>query len=217
MKRRTLTALIAALILPLFAAAVALGAVSDRPDNLNQVPAAIVNLDEGVTMEVDGEQQEVPFGRLIAAELIAPTDTQAQADTLQWELVGESHAQEGLDDGSYYAVITIPANFSKQLATIGTENAEQATITVQSNEASSQVMGRVSKAIARAVAAQVGEELTNQMLDQIYLGFEQVATGLDEAADGAGQLRDGAGALAEGTDQAAAGANQLAANLPRLA
>lgn len=217
MKRRTLTALIAALILPLFAAAVAIGAVSDRPENINQVPAAIVNFDEGTEMEINGKTQFVPFGRLISAELVAPTDAEAKRDTLKWELVSEKRATKGLADGEYYAVVTIPADFSKQVATLGTKDAQIARISVQSNDASSALMGRLSRAIARAVAAEVGEELTAQLLEQIYLGFDEVAAGLDEAASGAGELEAGAGELADGTHQAADGANQLAGNLPRLA
>lgn len=217
MKRRTLTALVAALILPLFAAAVAIGAVSNRPENINQVPAAIVNFDEGTEMEVDGKTQFVPFGRLIAAELVAPSDEEAKRDTLKWELVSEQRASDGLADGDYYAVVTIPAEFSRTLATIGTKDAEIARISVQSNDASSALMGRLSRAIARAVAAQVGEELTEQLLEQIYLGFDDVAAGLDEAASGASELEGGAGELAAGTHAAADGADQLAGNLPRLA
>lgn len=224
MKRRTLVALVSAIILPMLASLILVTGLADRPERLNQLPAAIVNLDEGTTMTVDGKEQFVPFGRLVAAELVSPTGAQEQQDNLRWELMGTDKAQAGLQNGDYYAVVTIPATFSATLATIGTAEAKPAVLSVQSNDSSSAVMGRISQAVARAASARVSNEMTTTLLDQIYLGFDQMGQGLDEAKDGSAQLadgadqlmggtsaaRDGAGKLADGTGKLAAGAGQLA-------
>ncbi len=217
MKRRTLVALISAIVLPMLASLILVTGLADRPERLNQLPAAIVNLDEGTTMTVDGKEQFVPFGRLVAAELVSPTGAQEQQDNLDWELIGADKAKEGLQNGDYYAVLTIPATFSSTLATIGTADAKPAVISVQSNDSASAVMGRISQAVARAATARVSDELTNTLLDQIYLGFDQMGEGLDKAADGSARLSDGAGQLADGSSAARDGAGQLAEGTGKLA
>ncbi|OKL54468.1 hypothetical protein BSZ39_03985 [Bowdeniella nasicola] len=217
MKRRTLIALIAAMVLPLLASIMAIGSLSGRADRLPNVPAAVVNHDSGTLMEIEGKKQQVPLGRLIAAELLDPKDEQLRADTLNWKLESEKDAQAGLKSGKYYAVITIPEKFSENLASLGTPKATPAVIDVRSNDATSSLMGPVSNAIARAVASQVGEGMTKKLLEGIYLGFNQLGEGLDKAAGGAKELADGSGKLADGTGQSAAGARTLADNMPALA
>ncbi|MDO5700272.1 MAG: YhgE/Pip domain-containing protein [Bowdeniella nasicola] len=217
MKRRTLTAIVAAIVLPLLASLMSIGAFAQREDRLPEVPAAVVNEDEGALMELDGKEQEVPLGRLIAAELVDPSTAEGREGSLDWQLVDADRASHGLASGEFYAVVTIPAEFSENLTTIGTPEATQARISVQSNAASSELITRVSEAIARAVAQLVGAEFTEQLLDGIYVGFDELGDGLDTAADGAADLTDGAQALSAGSHEGASGAQQLADNLPRLA
>ena len=216
MKRRTFIALIAAMILPLLTSLMAVGAVAGRTDRIDHVPAAVVSLDEGTTMEVDGKEQQVPLGRLIAADLVSPVDESVR-DTFEWKLVDADAAREGLADGTYYAVVTIPAEFSRNLATMGSPKATPAVINVESNQATSEVLGRVSSSIARAVANHVGEGMTEKLLEGIYLGFGQLGDGLDEAAEGADKLADGTGQAADGARQSADGSRELADNMPALA
>lgn len=49
-------ALIVVVLLPLLIAGVGMWALKDRVDRLDDVPAAVVNLDEGATMTVDGKE-----------------------------------------------------------------------------------------------------------------------------------------------------------------
>ncbi len=64
--------------------------------------AAIVNLDEPVT--IDG--QMTPLGRQLAAGLVEGSDD--LDSNLTWVISNKDDAADGLADGSYQAVITIP-------------------------------------------------------------------------------------------------------------
>lgn len=122
--------LIVVLLLPLLVAAVGMWALSGRVDRIDEVPAAVVNLDEGTTMEVDGEEQMVPFGRLLAGGLTQPGTVEGQEAPemtgFDWRLTDAEDARQGLRDGTYAAVVTIPADFSDKVGTLGTPDAVQA-------------------------------------------------------------------------------------------
>ncbi len=97
------------LLLPLLVVGVGMWALTGRLDNLDQVPAAVVNLDEGTVMEVDGEEQTVPpLGRSLAGALTQPdtasSDDDATSDDassvldgagFDWQLTTEDDAEAG--------------------------------------------------------------------------------------------------------------------------
>ena len=76
-------------------------------DRLDRVQAAIVNNDEGVTLN----KQFVPLGRQLAGGLVKGEDG---VDNFDWVLTDDADAKSGLAPGTYAAVVTIPKDFSKQ-------------------------------------------------------------------------------------------------------
>ncbi|MDO5662273.1 MAG: YhgE/Pip family protein, partial [Brachybacterium sp.] len=216
------------LLMPLVATMIGMWALQDRAEALDEVPAALVNLDEGATIEVDGEEQTVPFGRLLAGALTQPgtADDSEDLETtgFDWQLTDEESAAEGLRDGSYAAVIVIPEDFSEKLTTIGTPEAEQARIEVTTNDASGIINALVGEAVAQAASANIGDEMAQQYLSELYLGFNDISDSFAEAADGAGELAggqreltDGIGSTARGAEDLADGADELAGGQRQLA
>ncbi|WIK65035.1 YhgE/Pip domain-containing protein [Gleimia hominis] len=214
MRPRDWRALVAVLLLPILASALTLWAVGTRTDNFDQVQAAIVNLDKGAKMQVDGEEKTVPLGRQLTAGLMYP-QKEVQGN-LDWNLVPEKDAEQGLKDGTYSAVITIPKDFSKNIATIGTADATPGLITVTSNDASSPIMGIIGKQISETAAKTFGEALTKNVLDEVYLGFNQMHDQLNTAAEGADKLNDGSHKLAGGIHGLDQGSKKLAGGAGQL-
>ena len=217
--------LIVVLLLPVLVAAIGLWALAGRVDRVDNVPAAVVNLDEGAEMEVDGKTQTVPFGRMLAGGLTQP-DTAAQSENsdgevqetgFDWQLTDEDSATEGLRSGRYAAVVVIPKDFSKNVASIGTTDAARAQIDVTTNDASGMMNSLVGQAVAQAAAANMGTTLTEQYLSQIYVGFDDLKDGFQDAADGASELSDGNAQLADGTKELADGTGELADGSEQLA
>ena len=93
------------LVLPLAAATVLVWATTGRPQNLDRIPVAIVNNDQIIQ-----QPQPMAAGRALAAALTEPSSDQTNLD---WTLANPDDAATGLEDGDYYAVLTIPKDFSK--------------------------------------------------------------------------------------------------------
>ena len=207
--------LIVVLVLPLLVAALGMWALSGRVDRLDAVPAAVVNLDEGAEVtDADGETQTVPFGRLLAGSLTQPGTVEGQdapeTTGFDWQLTSQEDAEEGLKDGSYSAVVVIPKDFSKHLATLGTPEASRAILEVTTNDASGQINALVGTAVAEASANTMGGQMAEQYLDQLYVGFNDLGDGFSDAADGAEELAGGTSELADGTEELAGGTRTLA-------
>lgn len=205
-------------LLPIMVLGLLLAALWNPQDRLDQVPAAIVNLDEPV--EVQG--QTVPLGRQLASGLVSGGETAdgakaarpaEDATNFDWTITDEESAADGLANGTYAAVVTIPEDFSAAATSYGDDDpseARQATIDVSTPPG-----GRVADdALARVVAATatsvMSSTLTETYVDNVLVGFNDLSDGIGEAQDGATQLADGAGDAADGADQLADGAGKLA-------
>lgn len=220
-------ALVVVLLLPLLVAGVGLWGLKDRAEALDRVPAAVVNLDKGAEITVDGKKQKVPFGRLLSGALTHPeTMKESSTDTagFDWQLTTREDAMSGLKNGTYSAVVVIPKDFSSHLATMGTKKASRAKVEVTTNDASGLLDSAIGNAIAQAVTQKFNSSMTEQYLDGIYVGFNDLHKGYQDAADGASSLAEGAGDLdtgatdlAEGTDQLSGGATELAGGTHELA
>ncbi|WP_374999545.1 YhgE/Pip family protein [Aeromicrobium sp. CTD01-1L150] len=213
--RLTRVAIIAVLTVPLFYGGLYVWANLNPTDRLDNVQAAIVNDDEMIEVEgADGEAEPVAVGRLLAANLIGDDSKQ----NYDWVLTDATDAQQGLADGDYKAVLTIPENLSAAAtSTDDPEKAIQGELDLKTNDAVNYVNGTVARSILQAAKEALNAQVTETYLDNIYLSFSDIKMALDEAADGAGELADGIAQLAEGAGELADGAGQLDAGANELA
>lgn len=209
---RTLLALV---LVPVLIAGGFLWGTWNAGDRLRQVEAAVVNLDEGVTLD----DQFIPLGRQLSAALV---DTEKQQN-FSWVLADEAHAWPGLASGRYAAVVVIPKNFSEAATSYGNEDpatAEQATIDVHTSPVAGVADGWLGNVLASAASRTLNETLTKAYLDRIYIGFNDTGKQFQTVADAAGKLADGleqlddnGPALVAGTRQVQTGAGALASGL----
>ena len=202
------------LLLPMLFGALVLWSMSDRYERADQVPAAVVNLDKPVTMGKGDAAQVIAAGRLLAAGLTSPSDT--DDSSLGWELTDATKASRGLRDGDYYAVVTIPRGFSRTLSEITGDSPARAGITLQTNDASSAVIGEASKQVAEVAAARLGRRVTSTYLQGLNEQTGKLKDQLTGAADGAGRLAEGTTKLDDGARQLGGGAASLADGLDEL-
>jgi putative membrane protein len=200
-------AVAAVVLLPLLALGILLASLWDPIDRLDTVQAAIVNDDEPV--EVDG--QTVPLGRQLTAGLVGGAeDSDVNYD---WNITDAEHAADGLADGTYAAVVTIPEGFSAAATSFGSDDpsdARQATIDISTPPGGRVVDDALARIVATTATSVMGSSLTETYVDNVLIGFDQLSDGIGQAADGAHQLADGAEQSADGADQLADGADQLA-------
>ncbi|PRX46707.1 putative membrane protein [Prauserella shujinwangii] len=199
---------VAALIaVPLLYASLYLYANHDPYGRLGELPAAVVTEDAGAAGP-GGERRDL--GREIAGELVS-------SGGFDWHEVSRGAADEGVRDGTYAFVITIPRDFSAALLSSGELDPRRATITLTTNDAnnylSHTIANQVTDQVRDTIARRVGDEAANRFL----LGFSTLHGRTKEAADGAARLADGAGTLVDGQRRLASGARELAEGSTRLA
>lgn len=215
MKRPSMNpALVAVVLLPMLFAALALWSLGDRVDRLDALPAAVVNLDEPVQTGQGKDRQTVAAGRLLAAGLTEPAP--AQDHPLSWQLTAPEDAAEGLREGDYHAVITIPESFSATVAGLTRNDPETARITVRSNDADGALVGAVSDQVGDVAAAELNQRITATFLEGIYARTGELKESLGRAEEGADRLADGAHRLGQGTVRLGDGAGALAGGLTTL-
>ncbi|MFB8385514.1 YhgE/Pip family protein [Microbacterium sp. NPDC055910] len=197
--------LLGVLLLPVIIGGILVAALYNPVERLDGLQAAVVNEDQAVTID----DQLVPLGRQLTAGLVEGSDD--QPSNLSWTISNADDAREGLADGTYAAVITIPSNFSAAAtSTRPGETPERATIEVQTPPDSLIVDDAITAQVASAAASVMGEQLSTVYLENVLLGFTTLGDQLGDAASGATQLADGA-------TQASDGASQLADGMPQLA
>ncbi len=205
---RTLLALV---MVPVLVAGGFLLGTWNSSDRLKQVQAAVVNLDQGVTLD----DQFIPLGRQLSADLVDSSKEQ----NFTWVLADQAHAWPGLESGQYAAVVVIPENFSKAATSYGNDDpltAEQATIGVHTSPVAGVADGLLGNVLANAASRTLNATLTKAYLDQIYIGFNDTGKQFQTVADASGKLADGADSLSDGVGQAAKGAGELSAGMGKL-
>lgn len=228
------TTVLGLLLVPLTVAGLLLWGLWNPTERLDTVTAAVVNHDEPV--EVDG--QLVPLGRVLAGELIGsaspsdpPGESGSGSDTdepanFTWVLTDEDDARQGLDDGRYSTVVTIPENFSAAATSLssGPDDAEQAHIDIAESDRGRLIDTALSGIVTQTATSVLNQQLGSQFVGGVFVGMNELHGGIGEAADGAAQLADGgaqladgAGSLAEGAAQLSEGTQQLSAGAGELA
>lgn len=204
-------------LLPVVIGGVLIAALHNPTERLENMTAAIVNDDDPVT--IDG--QLTPLGRQLAAGLVEGSDD--LDSNLTWVLSNDEDAADGLADGTYQAVVTIPENFSKaalspaqELAGDSDESAEQAMIDVETAPNALIIDDAITSQLADAAAGSMGSALSESTMSNLLVGFGTMGDQLGEAADGARQLADGADDAEDGADQLGDGADQLADGVGQL-
>lgn len=207
---RVMILVIGVSLVPLVYAALLTWSNVDPINRLHQVPAAVVNLDKGNT------DPDLDLGDELTDELLDSTSN----NNLDWTEMSESRANQALEDGEVYAVLTIPENFSTNVASVGNDDpstAVKAQLSITTNDAKNMISGNLAQSILTKVTDTLNEKVSDEYLHNIYAGFNDMHDSLSDAEDGAGQLadgssdaKDGADKLADGTTSAKDGAGQLA-------
>ncbi|WP_166974206.1 YhgE/Pip domain-containing protein [Brevibacterium atlanticum] len=195
-------------LIPIIVAAGFILATWKSGDRLETVEAAIVNNDDGA--KVDGKT--VPIGRQLTSGLVGEED-----NNIHWVITDEEDAEEGLSDGTYAAKLTIPEGFSRAVTSVDdAKSATQTQIDVDVSGTAPAADTQISRSVAEVARTTFNTEMTENYLDNIYLGFNKMGDQMKDLGDAAGELDKGAKGLKEGTDKSASGAGELSKGMQQL-
>ena len=183
-----------------------LGSIWDPYGQTKNLPVAFVNEDKGASL--NGKSLNV--GESVEKKLKDNHD-------LGWEFVSKQQADEGVNNGHFYAVVTIPHDFSQKAASITESEPQQAVINFTTTPAKNYIGSLVSNQAAAKVKSSVSEQITQAYAKGILENLDKLGIGMDTAANGASTLYDGLGRLQSGTQTYVGGVKQLAVNQQSLA
>ncbi|MFJ3493882.1 YhgE/Pip family protein [Streptomyces sp. NPDC086091] len=205
-------ALVALLLLPLLYGALYLWSFWDPYGRLDRVPVALVNDDRGAT--ADGK-------RVTAGDDI--TEGLRDSDTFEWHEVSAERARAGVEDGTYYLSLTLPADFSRRIASSAGDSPETGALQVRTNDANNYIVGQISRTVFSEVRTAASTKASRSFLDKIFISFSDIHGRTVEAAQGADKLNGGIGKaekgsedLADGLKDARTGSAGLAKGLKKL-
>ena len=182
-----------------------LGSIWDPYGQTKNLPVAFVNEDKGASLN----GKALNIGESVEKKLKDNHD-------LSWEFVSKQQADEGVNNGHFYAVVTIPSDFSQKAASITESEPQQAVINFTTTPAKNYIGSLVSNQAAAKVKSSVSEQITQAYAKGILENLDKLGIGLDMAANGASTLHDGLGRLQSGTQTYVGGVKQLAVNQQSL-
>lgn len=205
-------ALVALLVLPLLYGALYLWSFWDPYGRLDRIPVALVNDDKGATV---GDK------KLVAGDDI--TKGLRESDVFDWQEVSAAEAEKGVEDGSYYLSLTMPADFSERIASSSGDSPETGALQVRTNDANNYIVGQISRTVFSEVREAASTKASRSFLDRIFVSFSDIhgatvkaANGADKLEGGIGKAEKGSKDLADGLKDAKNGSGKLSTGLKKL-
>jgi RND superfamily putative drug exporter len=185
--------------------------------DLGAVRGAVVDLDTGGSVpSAGGATQSLTLGSDLTATLTAP----GGGSGFTWVETDESVASAGLADGTYAAVLTIPADFSRRVAAIRTDptgSAAKAVLQVTTNDGSGYTLGTVARAVTEAIGTSTAERVTASYVDDVLVRMTTAHDAFASAATDARTVADDGSSLADDAAGTGAVAGQVTTGLRELA
>ncbi|WP_405815763.1 YhgE/Pip domain-containing protein [Streptomyces sp. NBC_01390] len=205
-------ALAALMLLPLLYGALYLWSFWDPYGRLDRIPVALVNDDKGASVA----------GKRLAAGADIVNGLR-DSDTFEWHEVSAAEAREGVEDGTYYLSMTMPADFSTRIASSSGDSPETGALQVRTNDANNYIVGQISRTVFGEVRSAASTKASRSFLDRIFVSFSDIhgqtvkaAKGADTLSGGIDKAEQGSKDLADGLKDAKAGSGKLVGGLKKL-
>ncbi len=203
-------ALVAVVFVPLSFAGLLVAALGQDTTNTGDIPVAIVNEDTLQTVpQDDGSELNVFAGRQLVTELTG-------SDGFTWSITNSTDAEEALNSGEVYAILTVPEDFSTSILSLSGTDPQKADLSIRTDDAHSYLVGSVAQVVGETMVDTFGKEITAQYIGGLYSSIGELGEALTAAADGATELSGGASSLSGGLVDYTDGVSSLAYGLSQL-
>lgn len=196
-------------LIPLLYGSLYLWAFTNPYKTLDTVPVAVVVEDNGAM--INGKMRNI--GNEIKTRLKNQKDG---GEGFQWNFVNSAEANKGLKNGNYFMVATIPASFSKCIASAQYDTPTKAKLHVKYDQASNMLASQIGKTAFRTMRTEISEAIAQEYWEHMFAKVNSASDSLGAAADGAGALHEGSKSLQGGINKLADGSNKLSQSLQKL-
>ena len=183
-----------------------LGSMWDPYGNVDDLPVAVVNQDKSSTLN----DQTLSIGDNMV-------DSMSKNKALDYHFVSAEKAEEGLENGDYYMVITLPEDLSEKAASLLTDDPEKLTINYQTTAGRSFVASKMSESAMTKLKDTVSENITETYTKAVFKSMSSLQDGLQEASDGGNELLSGSQQLESGSQTITDNLNTAASGSQTLA
>ncbi|ETT85644.1 YhgE/Pip domain-containing protein [Viridibacillus sp. FSL R5-0477] len=151
------------IILPSLYAWLNIAASWDPYAKTSQIPVGIVNEDGGAKIQ----SQHIDAGEELVATLHKNND-------MDWQFTNRKTAMEKVRNGDFFAVIIIPENFSKELATVVSDKPRKAEIEYYVNEKINSIAPKITSKGASVLAEEMSSKFIGTVNGTIFEMFNRI-------------------------------------------
>ncbi|AXX74591.1 DUF3533 domain-containing protein [Limosilactobacillus reuteri] len=182
-----------------------LKSVWDPYGSTRNLPVAVVNKD--IPVEYQGQKMDV--GEQTVNEL-------KKNHQLKWEFVSAKEAKYGMSHRKYYAVVTIPKDFSENATTVLQKHPKTMKLHYQTNGSLNYIGQVIVQTGMTRLNEKIRAQVTNAYATVMFKQLHVVGKGMNKAADGAQQIGTGSQTLANGIMQYTGGVSLLGNGVGQL-
>ena len=175
-----------------------LKSVWDPYGSTRNLPVAVVNKD--IPVEYQGQKMDV--GKQTVNEL-------KKNHQLKWEFVSAKEAKYGMSHRKYYAVVTIPKDFSENATTVLQKHPKTMKLHYQTNGSLNYIGQVIAQTGMTRLNEKIRAQVTNAYATVMFKQLHVVGKGMNKAADGAQQIGTGMVTLSDGVNRYVAGVSQV--------
>lgn len=187
----TIVIFIVVLLIPVIYSFFYLKSYWDPYGNLKDVQVAVINLDSGTRGE----------------ELLK--SMKEAENTLGFIETESEEALEGIAKDKYYAIITIPQDFTKNLESGGEVDKQKTTIVFTPNKRKNYLAYQIINSALKTVEIQLQSKVAAETADTMANKLKEVPDSLEQINGGVGQIKDGSEKLTDGLNDLSSGVNTL--------
>ena len=151
-------------ILPSLYAWLNIAANWDPYSNTKGLKVAVVNLDQGTTidqvLDINIDDSSINIGEMILDEL-------RKNQQIGWQFVDQEEALEGVESGKYYAAVMVPEDFSQKLSSVLTSHVEHPVLQYYVNEKKNAIATKITDKGVESVQKQINETFINSTSNAI--------------------------------------------------
>lgn len=159
-------------ILPSLYAWVNIKACWNPYENTGTIPVAIVNNDK----EVSFKNKNLNIGNEIVKNLKSNKQ-------IGWKFVDKSEAELGIVDGTYYAEIEIPKDFSSNFISILSDNPKKPEITYKVNTKQNPVAGKITDVAKNSLIEQITSNFVITVNETLFSSLNEVGNDAEKNRD----------------------------------
>lgn len=179
--------IVAIITIPTIYTTLFLGSMWDPYGKLDKLPVAVVNEDQ----EVLYEGKKLHIGKDLIKKL-------KEKRELDFHFTTKEDAEQGIKNGTYYMVITVPENFSKNATSLTEKNPKKMELLYETNPGTNYIASKMSESAMEKMKHQVSEEVIKTYTETMFDNIVKLGDGLEEGADGANKIKDGLDKVKDG-------------------